>query len=101
MPRKRLDGAGSMQIVTHVDTISWLAQPAFFMSLIAYLLDAAVLMTVVGLVHALLFGRLSIPHASQHRQRPDRACSAIGIPFGHGRIFGKPGKARQGACHEA
>ncbi|MEJ2591556.1 MAG: hypothetical protein P8178_09195 [Candidatus Thiodiazotropha sp.] len=49
-----------MHLVTHLITIPWPLQPGFFITLLAYLIDAAAVAIVLGMAYALMRGFLCL-----------------------------------------
>lgn len=75
-----------MDLVTHANTIPWLVQPGFFVSMIAYLLDAIALLIVAGIGYALLHGSLSHGDDLRLQQNPAEVAGkqTLKVPFTHG-----------------
>ena len=64
-----------MHLVTHLITIPWPLRPGFFITLLAYLIDAAAVAIVLGMAYALMRGFLCLD--GEHGMLPG-SCSGTG-----------------------
>jgi hypothetical protein len=92
-----------MDLVTHSNTIPWLVDPGFFITLIAYMLDATAVTIVVGVVYALLRGVLSHDdNGGLHRYSTEAVGKqTLKVPFTHGWNFPMTHNYRERSHHEA
>ena len=92
-----------MGLVSHANTMPWPLHPSFFITLFAYLLDAAALLIAAGIIYALMRGMLTLgDDLVQPRDAgADAGKASPSVPFTHNRKFPMSIDYREGSQHEA